>query len=538
MQRWHIILILILVGTALYAPTMNNPLFWDDDDWIVNNPAVHELSWSHAKFLFSHDVLAGVGARSNYYRPVLMLSFAINWALGGRTPWGYHLVSNGLHIANAVLIFLLLDALLKNRRQAALAALLWLVHPLQTEAIAYIAGRGDPLSVFFMLSAILLWLRTDRFRYWALPCAVLATLSRETAVLLPGYMVVVLLASLYRAEPLSRAFGKALKATWPFVAIAATYTLLRLTILDFQNTLNWYQYANVYTEHITVRTWTFLQALWTYLRLTIVPLDLHMERTIPVLTTPWYWSVAGGSALLLSLAALIWRDSLRGRRLWFFGAAMFLLPLVPSSGIIAPINALIYEHWLYLSLLGFAAIVAVYGIRLYDWLYVRRRALAYLVCALGVAYVGFFNVQTVRRTILWGSPEQFYLQIISYVPDNARVLNNLANIYAARGDEKATEYYLRRAMEADPSQPAPYHNLGNLIRDRGRDQEAAGLYRQAISVDPLFHYAYRNLAALLLSHGDTAGALKIVAALRERIPQDTGVQTLYEQVRQYMPQKK
>lgn len=534
MKRWYIIIGLTFVGAMLYAPTFDNPLFWDDDDWIVNNPAVHELSWSNTKFLFSHDVLAGIGGRSNYYRPVLMLSFAINWAFGGTVPWGYHLVSNGLHVANAVLIFLLLESFLKSRRQAALAALLWLVHPLQTEAVAYIAGRGDPLSVFFMLSAILLWLRTDRVRLLALLSAVLAILSRETAVLLPSYMIIVLMVSTYRTESLSRAFGKAFKAAWPFIAISSLYALLRLTVLDFDNTLNWYQHANIYTENIIVRVWTFLQVLWTYVRLSIIPFGLHMERTVSMLTTPWYWSVAGGVFLLVVLTWLVYRDLMRGSRLWFFGAAMFLLPLVPSSGVIAPINALIYEHWLYFSLLGFATIIAVCGIRFYDCLFVRRHQLAYFFLALGVVYVGFLSVQTIRRTILWGKTEQFYLQIIQHVPDNARVLNNLANLYAARGDQKATERYLRQAMEADPFQPAPYHNLANLMRDRGRDQEAADLYTQAISLDPLFHYAYRNLAALMLAHGDAAGALKVIAALRDRMPQDAGVQALYEEVRQYV----
>ena len=102
-ENLSLIAILIIVGVFVYAFNLNNPLFWDDTDWIVNNLFVHSFSWDNIKSWFTQNILAGIGQNSNYYRPLLLFTFALNYMLGGENPVGYHLLSNALHIANAIL---------------------------------------------------------------------------------------------------------------------------------------------------------------------------------------------------------------------------------------------------------------------------------------------------------------------------------------------------------------------------------------------------------------------------------------------------
>lgn len=493
---------LVLTGALLYACNMGNVLFWDDADWIVNNPCVH-APLSRLGCLAGHDVLFGIGQVSNYYRPFLMFTFAANWALGGAHPFGYHLVSNGLHIANAVLLFLLLARWLKDRRPAAVAAALWLMHPLQTEAVAYISGRGDPLSVFLMLIALMLWTRVDRWRWLAIVSAVLAVLSRETAVLFPLYLTLAGVVFEYR-DAFRVALKRSLISVWPFYLVSLVYGVLRLTVLNFAHTLNWYPQANVYTEHVAIRIWTFAQVLWEYVRLFFIPTGLHMERNVPVLTTPWHFSALLGVVLVLAMAGWVIAAWRRGDRIPLFGVGMLLIPLGPSSGILAPINALIYEHWLYLSLVGITTLLAVQGVRWFDVLRVRARVFATVLLVLAIGYGLFLCVQTIRRNVIWGNPERLYLQILQYEPGNVRVLNNLANLYADQRNTEMAEQYWLRAISADPNQPAPYHNLGNLYRDQKDIDRASVWYHQAIQKNPTFWYAYQNLAAMLLEN-DRAG---------------------------------
>jgi len=296
------------------------------------------------------------------------------------------------------------------------------------------------------------------------------------------------------------------------------YGILRLTVLNFDNTLNWYAQSNAYTENVLYRIWTFLEVLWVYTRLAFVPVGLHMERNVPVLTAPWQYPAFLGIALLLLAAWWVVRSWRRGNRIPFFGALMFLIPLAPSSGILAPINALIYEHWLYLSMFGFATLFAVYGVRLYDWLRQYSRPLSVVILVVAVCYAMFLGVQTIRRNIIWGNPERLYLQVLQYQPQNVRVLNNLANLYADEGNVADAEQLWLRAVESDPMQPAPYHNLANLERDRGNTERAIELYRKATGVDPRFTYSYQNLAALLLELDRVDEAAPVLAQWQKADP--------------------
>ena len=532
MKRWHVIVALVVIGAALYAPNLSNSLFWDDDDWIVNNPAVHSLSWENTKFLFSTDVTAGIGVRSNYYRPVLMMSFALNWVLHGASPWGWHVVNNGLHILSAVLLFLLLERLLANRAAAAIAALMWLIHPVQTESVAYVNSRGDSLALVLSLEVLLVWWRTKKILSLSalagLVLFILAILSKETAVLIPALMVLVLLACRYCTDSFWRATWAALRRVWPLIVLGVAYVLLRLTVLDFANTLNWYRQPNIYTQNVEVRIWTFLGAVWEYLRITLVPIGLRMEHGVPVLTAPWQWPAYAG---LLIVALAVWwvvRSWRRGDRLPFFGVTWFFIALAPASGIVAPINALFYEHWLYVPLIGPAALFGVYGWRWGKRIWDARKLWGIVILVCVVAYAAFLAVQTVRRNIIWGKQEEFYLHILSYEPKDVRVLNNLANLYADSKRLSEAQYYLELAIEADPSQSAPFHNLANLMRDQGQPDMAIELYILAIQRDKYFYWAYRNLTVVLLEEERYEDALQVVTAYRSIYPNDAQMNAVYD----------
>jgi Flp pilus assembly protein TadD len=248
-----------------------------------------------------------------------------------------------------------------------------------------------------------------------------------------------------------------------------------------------------------------------------------MEHTIPVQTGPWYWPVVLGAMLLIGMFTwiiLAWR---RGNRLPFFGVLMFLVPLAPASGIIAPINAVFYEHWLYLSLLGVAVLVAYYGVRVYIWLASKRHKLGVLMVVIAVVYGAWFVVQSIRRNLIWTNPERLYGEILEHEPENVRALNNLANLYAEqKRSDDAQEHWLR-AAEADPTQPAPYHNLANLARASGDLERAQELYLKAIKVQATFHYAYRNLAGMLLEQERYSDAVQVLAKLRDLAPDDPTV---------------
>ena len=521
------LIVLSGLGFFVYAFNLHGPLFWDDADWILNNPTVQALTWTNIKFLFSHDALASIGSSSNYYRPFLFLTFLFNYIISGTAPVLYHLINNTIHIANALMLFYLVVRWLKNQRVAFLAALLFLIHPLQTEALTYVVGRGDPLSVAFMLAGIILFLHHRR---WLAGLAmILAILTKETAVLFPLYLALGLIAFEYRLR-WWRAIRQAFFDVWPFLGVAIIYGLLRLTALNFQNTLNFYTQQNFYSTHLSVRLYTFFHVLLVYGRLIIWPVGLHMDRDIAIsfsLATGWAWLGFLGLVILVGWLIFLYKYEGMSQKfsVWLFGTGIFFINLGPTSGII-PANARIYEHWLYVPLMGAGLIVGFYLDRLLSIIKKRKPVLFPFVIIILVGYFGFLGIQTIRRNLLWGDTEAFYKNILYYEPTDVRVLNNLGNWYSDRGNTTDAAPLYQRAIDADPTQPAPYYNLGNIARDNSGLIQAEMLYKKAISVDPTFHYAYGNLAQLYLNNKRYSDALDMLEKLQQIYPNDQTFQNI------------
>ncbi len=519
-----LIIILIFIGFFIYTFNLNNPLFWDDDEWIKGNIFVHSLSY--LKEIFTQNVEAGFGLSSNYYRPFLLLSFAFNYLIHGIQPFGYHLVSNGFHIANGILIFILLTKFL-SFRASFIASLLFLIHPAQTEAVSYISGRGDPMSVFFILSALWLFIKflnpvrgregpqrisasngvnikisksRNVFLSLSFVSMFFAVLSRETAILFPLFLMIFYI-SFFTKEKFVPALKKSFIISFPFWFISVVYLILRLTVFNFQNTLNFYTQSNIYSENLFYRLFTFGAVLIEYFKIIFWPLGLHMERDFPIFISLFHWPVWLGVIAVLSILYLVFRFYHK-EKIWFFSWSWFFVALAPVSGII-PINAFIYEHWLYAPLIGFATFAGFYIDRLLYFLKSKNYSVYYFLFTIFLTVCfSFFAVQTIRRNILWGNPVRFYEDILKYSPSSVRIMTNLANLYSARGDLVRAEDLFKKAIESEDGSifAQPYYNLGNLYRDTGRIDEAIEQYKKAIETDPNFPFAYQNLAVSYINN--------------------------------------
>lgn len=562
-----LIIVLVVAGSFVYAFNLNNQLFWDDDDWIINNTFVQSINWDNIKFWFTNNTLAGVGLTSNYYRPFLFFTFALNYVLSGIEPLTYHLFSNAIHIFNGILVFWLIRLAFRRNLLAFLVALLFLIHPLQTEAVTYISGRGDVLAAMFMLLTLLLWIinltyqsadnrhvRSTTLWLLSLVTLVFALLSRETAIIFP-VLALVYYVSIFSHSTDSRQandkFVKSVKTglikTWPYVAVVVIYGILRLTVLNFQNTLNFYTEPNIYSENLHIRILTFLPILWGYFKLLIVPIGLHMERSAVVYTSLFQWPVWPVAVTIVTLLYYLVVMYKKGRfnnvtvqsfnnsqfQIWLFGTLWFFIALAPVSGI-TPINALVYEHWLYLPMVGFWLIISFYLVKLFDYL---SRSLASgerskasvtglwlwsLVAGL-IIYFSFLSYQSIQRNILWGKHIEFYKDILKYQPNSLKINNNLGNLYLSQGDTDKAEIYYRKAIDTGDVFGQPYYNLGRILQTRGDLSGAIQLYQKAIEIDPGFHYAYQNLAVIYAQQGNLTKAAENIEKLKKLLPQNPRV---------------
>lgn len=483
--------ILALAGIIVYINILPNSMFWDDNDFILNNVFVRNFDIKH---IFSENIIAGAGFISNYWRPLLSMVFATEWQLFGDWYPGYHIANILFHVVDGLLLFYILKNLFPSVRIIAFfVSLIFLIHPLQTETVAYANSLGDSLSVFFIFLGIICYLKTKEaqtssrfFLFYTLTFIsyIAGLLSKETAIVFPALLFLV---DITQQERIKKMVVRLL----PLFLLAALYLYLRGTILNFDNTFNFYGEATLYTESVWIRTLTFLRVLGIYFGLLVAPVHLHYERTLDVPTALFSFDIVIPIIILIALGGITLFNLLKSdfNRRYLFALGWFLIGLAPTSGIAVPINNFLYEHWLYLPQIGF---FLFFGFLIHDfnmslrsagW---RRSNLAsVLTVAIGIFLI-FLATQAIKRNADWRNPIGFYLQTLEFVPNSGRVWNNLGTEYAKIGElEKAKNAYLN-AIPLIPQNPGPYNNIGNVFAGLGDLDTAAQYWRKSIELNPDF----------------------------------------------------
>ncbi len=490
----------LLAVFATYSNVFGNAFLWDDEFLIQKNVFIRDFG--HLPDIFSTCSGAGVGRLDNFYRPMQLLMYSIVYHLAGPRPWAFHLLNVLLHAGSGVLLFLFARRL-AGQEPAFLAAVLWAVHPVHTEAVTYMSGTADPLSVLFALGSFLAYVRFREKRSGGMKWLgasgmlfILALLSKETMIILPLLFGLYEFVFLRDPEREKRFSWRRYRFITPLLAIAAVYFILRLTVLNFGGTLNLFEESNIYTANIGVRVMTFLASLPSYYSFLLFPVGLHMEREFPVFVSLFSHEVMASLIILAGLLLAAWKSA--GGRATRFGILWFFIAFVPMSGII-PVNSLLLEHWLYFPAIGFFLAAGWLAFRLMERGYRKH------VAVLLVAAVAFSAGLALQRNTDWRDPVVFYSNILLYNNGTARVHNNLAMAYADRGELKlAEEHYLLSLGIRE--YPQAHYNLARLYLREGRIQDAVAHLNRNIEINPNFFFSYHLLGSIYESMGEKESA--------------------------------
>lgn len=502
----------------VYAHTLFYPFVWDDEGLVTRNPHVRSLS-NLAK-LFTQDLYWGKGG-DTYYRPVQAVTDTVNYFLFGLHAWGYHLTNVLLHAAAAVLLFVLFDKLTKKTTVAFVAAAIWAVHPVQPEAITYIAGRADSLSAIFVLATVLLHIRAeeegiaDRARLYRVASWLsfaLAMWSKEI-----GFVAVPLVvwADLRREGKLD--WQKLVIRCLPLVVVVLAYTAARAYVLPslFGGT------DDPQHEGHPLGLLAFPLGLLYGVRLLVFPHPLYMERLAPGLGADGVPVAFVSLVVCVGVGALLWRIRDKRRDL-VFSALFYAIALVPLL-ILFRMNRLFLEHWLYLPSYGatFCVVAAAAGL--------GERALRDLKIVVCGCVLLVLVVLTVNQNRVWSDPIVLYRHVLQYSPWSRRTHYNLGLAYFDLGllDEADREYTAARnifpsreldgsiallraaqkrpddalkafneVLEKNPNQPIYLNNRASVYYAKGKKKEALADIEKAIALDPNYRDAWFNLGVV------------------------------------------
>lgn len=492
------ILIIILATVLAYANTLHNQFIWDDEDWILKNETVKD--WRSWPELFTQNSIQGARKGSNFYRPLQAITHGIDYLVWQYRLPGHHLTNILFHVMAAIVLFLLLGNIF-SKNIAFFSALFFAIHPVQTEAVTYISGRADPMAGLFILLTVLLF---EKNLFLSCLAFALGILSKESALIAPILIIVYIF---FRDKKIEY------KKLLPFAIIVSIYAVLRMTVLNFAHTIPENAPKAFFYVPFYVRLSTFLKTLPVYFKMLLWPFGLRMERDISLSYSVFELQSLLG--LLIFGAAFI--HGLRSRKKYkflLFSSLWFSIVMLPNSNIF-PINALIYEHWLYLPSVGFFVVVAWLIQRLFE-----KKGFKIISIALVACLAIFYIWRTAERNKEWHDPISFYESTIRYKPDSARLHNNLAMAYidAGREDDAIREY--KMSIEIGDYYPQPHYNLSNIYLNRGDYSQAIKELKRSMEIDNDFLYSHESLAVIYFNQNNFEQARKEAFFVIEREPQN------------------
>ncbi|HXT18649.1 MAG TPA: tetratricopeptide repeat protein [Gemmatimonadaceae bacterium] len=530
--------ILAIVAVLAFAPAVAAPFDFDDFPAIVNNPTIRS-AWPPSALI--HTPPLGTPASG---RPVANYSFALNYAANRalgisqtliapspRAPVGYHVVNVALHLGTALLLYLFLSAALRLdgvtpliRQRATLVAMattaIWLVHPLQTEAVDYISQRTELLVSACYLTTLWAALRSrlaehdsrgraGRWAVLAVASSAIGMASKEVMITAP---VAVLLFDVAFFKLWWRSFGeqtsslrRALYAglfVSAGICIALVVTGGRSTSAGFGGPIPWYRY--LYSQ-----AW----AVAHYLRLAIWPTGLTLDYgTTPVAGT------AGipGPVLLVAFAAGVIVAWIKSTTRWlaFFGTWFFLV-LAPSSSIVPIYTEIAAERRIYLALAPVILVIVVAVVALarrmqrLPWMNRLPRAAPAALLALLVAA---FATITFQRSALYAEPVALWRDTIHKRPRNVRAYDNLAAAYMRTDppDLRAADSVLRIALAVDSAYTPSLVRAASIAIEHNDLAAARGLLERALRTSPDDEAATARYSKVLIAQGDPEKAIPLL----------------------------
>jgi protein O-mannosyl-transferase len=490
---------LIIVATCVaYLPVLRGAFILDDNKLLTENSLI-KASDGLYRFWCSTE--------PQDYWPATNTSLWLEWRLWGTNPTGYHVTNLLLHIGAALLVWATLRKLAIPG--AFLAALLFAVHPVNVESVAWIAQRKNTLAMVFFLLSILWYLKADierppgehqgvgRWYGLSLLAFTLAMLSKGSVAILP---LVLLGIAWWQRQRITKSD---LAMTVPFFVVAIVFTCANI----------WFQ---KHGTDVVIRDVSFSQrlagaasAIWFYLAKALLPIDLvFVYPQWLIKSGQWQWWLPLLAVVIVTLL-LWWRRNTWWGRPLLAAWGLFCVALVPVLGF-ADVGfmkySLVADHYQYIAIVGVLALVAAAWSAWHKRLKRPTAQRAASVIAVGV--VGGLAFLTFKQSLLYSDPVRLYEDTLTKNPGCSLVHNNLGGSLIRMGRPNNAIAPLQEALRLKPDYAMAHYNLGNALLQTGHPEEAIEHYQQALRLNPDYAEAHYNLGTVLSQTGRPQEAIE------------------------------
>lgn len=485
-------IILAVTAFAVYANSLSNEFVFDDESVVVGDESLTKLSNIPKYFTGEQGFHKVIG---RYYRPVVSASYNIDYALWGLKPFGFHLTNVLIHLINVLLFYKLLLMMFsasksKFKDYAILTgALLFALHPVHTEAVAWVSGRTDSLSCTFFFASFIYYFRystnkSTKNLALTLLFYFIALLSKEMAITLP--VVIILYDLVVNRLSFSEAFKQRLKIYSALIILSVLYFVLRWAVLKDVPQRESYFYFH--GKDLATAFYTMIQTIPFYFKLAVFPYGMlyHYSGYLPYVSSPAEVTVIFAAVFLLVMGFIpvyLYKKMpvVSYSIMFFFITLLPVLNIVPTMNFMA--DRFLYIPSVFLSIAAIAVLLKYYT--------PERSGLVLTFSAILIVTFGFM---TVSRNADWKTNDILFMSgdgkpgTILYV--------NIGNIYANKGDYKKAEVYYRQAIDLNIGSVLAFNNLGKLFLIGGNYDSAKFYMDKGYELDTLSPEPMHSLALL------------------------------------------
>ena len=488
------LLIIIAVSVVSYINSFDAELIYDNKQIILNNRLVTDPEKTAE--IWTTDYWAdAAGMSGNLYRPLTVFSYYVNYRLlgGGEDPAGYHVVNLVLHAVNGVLVFLFLLALVRKRLIALFAGLLFVAHPIQTEAVTNVIGRADLFAMMFTLAALLLHMkgaepaRRNRMAFY-IPAAfafLLGLLSKENAIVMIAVALVLdvmFIRPKYKAAMRRTSFFRwlgphALKCYPLYGAVVVGWLVVRSLVAREAFPSFTFPVNNpLEAAPFWPREFTAVIVLGLYLWRLVLPVTLSADYSydqIPVAYSALDWRFPAALAAIIALGVVAAMCRQRSRPVTFF-ILFFFIAIAPVSNVFILTGTIAAERLLYMPSLAWCAAAAIGVFALFNRLS-RGRGLVRTVapCVLLGIVAGLYVPRTLARNRDWRDMPLLWEATCRASPHSVKAMHNYAQVLYREREYDRAEILLRECIRLAPRIIRSYGALGSMLMDKGDALEAA-----------------------------------------------------------------
>lgn len=511
---WIAAFFVALVTFLVYLPALrNNFVNWDDHIYVYENQNIRSLNLGFLKWCLTAEV-------PPLWHPLALISLAVDYAIWGLNPWGYHLANVTLHSFNTLLVFILAAKLIEygmvkqdNKKVltiASVTSLLFGIHPIHVESVAWISERKDVLYSFFFLSSLLTYIRyvsatnPTKYRFYALSLIsfIFALMSKPMAVTLP--MVLLLLDYFpFKRLTVEKGFRNSKSVIYeklPFFMLSVLTAFITIW-------LHWSVGGLMSIEKLPfiTRIISAMHAYIFYLIKMIAPLDLAplypYPHTIDFFTLEYF----GSLTLLLIITFIALRCAKKNNlftAIWLY----YLLTLIPVIGIVQVGRQAVADRYTYLPSLG-PFLLAGLGIGYLSQRCLKRRYRITLITALFLIST-ILSSKTIKQIGIWQNSITLWSYEIKLFPDVSLAYYSRGLAYYKLNNYQKALEDLNKTIEIDPQYMNVYYDRGVVYQDVGNYREAMNNYSKAIEINPQFDKAYNNRGNVSLQLGDYPHAIE------------------------------